>query len=75
MTTAEQLVEALVSRRPMNRRDATTLVRDMRVAELNDAADRFDRSHRGLIRTSEVVEQLNQDADAIRHGDPMRGVA
>lgn len=75
MTPAEQLVEALTSRRALNRDTAIHMVRKALAGGLYDAAGRFDRSHIGLLSTARVVEQLHQDADAIVHGDPLRGAA
>lgn len=75
MTPAERAVEDLMAGRKMRRRNAEQVIRNVRATELRDAAGRFDRAHVSLIRTPQVVAQLNQDADAIDWGDPLGGAA
>jgi hypothetical protein len=75
MTPAEQLIEALVSSRPMARRDAVTLTRAVQADALQAAADRMADRHVGLVSSYAITEQLRQDADAVVWGDHLGGAA
>lgn len=75
MNAAEQLVEALKSRRPMNHPDAVRLVRQAQADALHATADRMANRHVGLISAYAATEQLHQDADALCWGDPIGGAA
>lgn len=75
MTNAQQLVEALVSLRPMRRTDAEALVREAQADVLTDAADRMAERHVGLVSSYALTEQLRQDADSVVWGDQLGGAA
>ena len=75
MNAADQLVEALKSRRPMNHRDAVRIVRQAQADALHAAADRMADRHVGLISSYAATEQLHQDADAVVWGDQLGGAA
>jgi len=74
VTPAERAVEALVSPRPLARKDAVALVRDIEAEALREEANRLDGTHIGLMSTWGATTLIRQRAADIA-GHPVGGAA